>query len=396
MVKRTAFVPEWRGERLEERTMLSLTAPPLPPPSPIPSPYTVSMVWPISFPASVKVAWQKVAIATGYAVEVYYGGVWNQYGGEVAPNVLSEVVTGLNPGTTYYFDVLWYSGQNAIREEVIPFAVPSLPIFNSGVMHPVAPGNYQAVDGVLFGSGGPKYADVQQNTLGDCWLLASLAETAAKDPALITNMFTYLGWWSENGVPTQLYDVRLNEYSVQGSIAYGTGVVCTELVDTEFDVYQGQFYGASIFGGIEWVALAEKAYVQAASQGYVLNSYGKTNAPCPDNYGDVVGGSPEWALAALTGGVVEYTAIDVNEINTVMATTDGMAVLQTSDPVDPMLVPDHCFAVIADQTTNQALPQFTLFNPWNRGSIYNGYYGSMVYCDATYLSQNFVVVNISG
>ena len=236
----------------------------------------------------------KVAIATNYAVEVYYGGVWNQYGGEVAPNVLSEVVTGLNPGTTYYFDVLWYSGQNAIREEVIPFAVTSLPIFNSGVMHPVAPGNYQAVDGVLFGSGGPKYADVQQNTLGDCWLLASLAETAAKDPALITNMFTYLGWWSENGVPTQLYDVRLNEYSVQGSIAYGTGVVCTELVDTEFDVYQGQFYGASIFGGIEWVALAEKAYVQAASQGYVLNSYGKTNAPCPDNYGDVVGGSPAW------------------------------------------------------------------------------------------------------
>ena len=70
-------------------------------------------------------------------------------------------------------------------------------------------------------------------------------------------MFTYLGWYNEKGVATQLYDVRLWG-------AWDNSVVYTELVDTEFDVYQGRVYVAEI-RGVEWVALAEKS-VRAGRQ----------------------------------------------------------------------------------------------------------------------------------
>ena len=41
----------------------------------------------------------------------------------------------------------------------------------------------------LFGPNGPSYTDVAQGSAGDCWFLASLAETAARDPNIIQNMF---------------------------------------------------------------------------------------------------------------------------------------------------------------------------------------------------------------
>jgi hypothetical protein len=73
------------------------------------------------------------------------------------------------------------------------------------VAHPTSPGTYQVVNGTLFGPNGPQYSDVKQSPyLGDCWLVASLAEAAYCDPALIRNMFTYLGQYNENGATVQL------------------------------------------------------------------------------------------------------------------------------------------------------------------------------------------------
>ena len=56
--------------------------------------------------------------------------------------------------------------------------------------------------------GEPSYLDVEQGAVGDCWLLASLAEVAARDPQDIKNMFAYDGTTLDNGSTVGLYSVR--------------------------------------------------------------------------------------------------------------------------------------------------------------------------------------------
>ena len=48
--------------------------------------------------------------------------------------------------------------------------------------------------------------------------------------------------------------------------------------------------------GVPWVALAEKAYAEANSLGYVT-----TQQPGKDSYAALNGGDPAWALQAITG-----------------------------------------------------------------------------------------------
>jgi hypothetical protein len=81
---------------------------------------------------------------------------------------------------------------------------------------------YSNVSGALFGANGPSYLDVQQGAVGDCWLLSSLAEVAARDPQDIRNMFTYAGTTVENGATVGLFNVRLYNNGTPGSILADT------------------------------------------------------------------------------------------------------------------------------------------------------------------------------
>ena len=56
----------------------------------------------------------------------------------------------------------------------------------------------------LYNSSGPSYLDVEQGVAADCWLMASLAEVAARDPQDIKNMFTYDGTTVDNGATVGL------------------------------------------------------------------------------------------------------------------------------------------------------------------------------------------------
>ena len=119
-------------------------------------------------------------------------------------------------------------------------------------------------------------------------------------------MFTSLGSYNENGVTVQLYDVRF--HTANNSIA-------TELVDNEFAVALGSNlpkgipadgaiynnYCTSKTNGILWPMLAEKAYVQAASAGYVINSFTRIASPCSNSYENVDKGYPMWAISAISG-----------------------------------------------------------------------------------------------
>jgi hypothetical protein len=137
--------------------------------------------------------------------------------------------------------------------------------------------SYSASTKPLFASGGASMNDINQGYLGDCYLLASLAEVAKQEQSVISSMFTVNG----NGT----YGVR---FYVNGVARYVT--VNASLAN-----------GGSIFnnGGSDiWGSLAEKAYAELQASGvYTGNSI---------NYGNSYttignGGAPEFALEAITG-----------------------------------------------------------------------------------------------
>src|SRR5205085_692583 len=69
---------------------------------------------------------------------------------------------------------------------------------------PVSDVPYDVLNGYLFQGSGPVYKDVQQGQVGDCWLEASLAETAARRPDIITSMFIWRGANVVNDTPVSV------------------------------------------------------------------------------------------------------------------------------------------------------------------------------------------------
>ena len=228
--------------------------------------------------------------------------------------------------------------------------------FYTTIDHPASSNNYVPVSGNLFGPGGPSYLDVEQGTLGDCWLLASLAETAVRDPSDIISMFTKNGSAMENGVSVDLYTVRL--YDTQRIARYIT-------VDTELPT--GVEHDLPI-NGVLWVALAEKAYAQANGAGLVstnqmyTDSYEALQGGPPDAAGNVKGGKSQWALAAITGNPA--SSFDIKPSDVASAWMQGQLVVLASDAVapSPYIVNNHSYAVLS-YNASSSLP-FKVFNPW--------------------------------
>lgn len=137
--------------------------------------------------------------------------------------------------------------------------------------------SYSASFSPVFGTHGPSASDVNQGYLGDCYLLACLAEVAYQNPSLISSMIT------DNGNNT--YGVR---FYVDGTAKYVT-------------VNNSLAYGGSIFneGTNIWASLIEKAYAQLQAGGVTTGNpwYGYGNSW--SSIGN--GGAPENALAEITG-----------------------------------------------------------------------------------------------
>jgi hypothetical protein len=276
------------------------------------------------------------------------------------------------------------------------------------VDHPAAGAAYTNVSGTLFGPNGPSFLDVQQGNLGDCWLLASLAEVAYRDPQDIRNMFTADGTGVENGVTVSLYNVRF--FNTAGVAEYVT-------VDTELPA-GGTLYDQPI-NGVLWVALAEKAYAEANGQGYVT-----TNHPGSDSYAALNLGCPSWALQVITGTNQGNPSFNASQIPAAWKAGDFI-VLTTSDVAASSYivgaivngVPEtHCYALIGSPTTytasnaaaaaspvanynasatSSSLP-YEVFNPWGTNSsgwAPSTFNGNQVYglftANANFLSQNY-------
>ena len=191
--------------------------------------------------------------------------------------------------------------------------------------------------------------------MGDCWLLASLAEVAARDPADIENMFTYDGTTVENGSMVSLYTVRF--FNSAGVAEYVT-------VDTELPS-GGDYYDQPV-NGVLWVALAEKAYAEANGAGIVT-----TGSVGSDSYDALNEGNPSWALQAITGKPA--SDFSINPTNIAAAWNAGQLIVLGSSPNanDNLIVGDsngtHCYAVI-NYNASSSTP-FELYNPWGDSSV---------------------------
>jgi hypothetical protein len=151
--------------------------------------------------------------------------------------------------------------------------------------------NYSAVSAPLFSSSGPSINDINQGDLGDCFLLASMAEVALQNPAIIESMITN----NNNGT----YGVR---FYVDGSARYVT--VNDELPDggTIFNTANGTSNAAN-----DWGALIEKAYAQLQASGVVTG-----NDVNDGNSFSTIGngGQPEYTLEEITdaASVTDFNA----------------------------------------------------------------------------------------
>jgi hypothetical protein len=167
----------------------------------------------------------------------------------------------------------WFLGTDLPSSSVTMSGVPNFTVSYSTVANP------------LFGKSGPSMSDVNQGFLGDCYVLAPLAEMAAQDPLAIQSMIT------ANGNDT--YSVC---FTVGGKADYVT--VENKLAD-----------GGHIFnyGTNDWASLIEQAYAQLQAGGALTGdhfTYGNSFSSIGN------GGHPETTLEEITGAstIIDFAA----------------------------------------------------------------------------------------
>jgi Calpain family cysteine protease len=355
-----------------------------------------------------QLSWTPTATATGYTAYMYEAGTWRSIA-TPGSSARSFVCTGSNApyNTGEWFQVdAGETTSTTVTTDGHTIVVSSGQLWDSNMLsftmlqpistdHPgslndpygtnLAGVTYSQVNGILWttgtnGSPSPKPTDVQQGDLGDCWLLASLCDTAAPGSQDIPKMFTPDGNYWENGVITQVYTVHL--YSTTGIVE--NIIVHTMLPDG------GTLYDHPVNGAL-WVALVEKAYVIAGAERYVTTDVGQSsqlrwNCPstasntyqsldyAPVGQGTLLkpvddGGYATWAEHAISG----HTPITVAPSN--ISALDSylnagyIVVGGTGGAIDsnPGIVSCHYYAVLAYASGITMLPNpdpYTLLNPW--------------------------------
>jgi hypothetical protein len=193
---------------------------------------------------------------------------------------------------------------------------------------------------------------VYQGEEGDCWLLASAAETAAIERAVIQSMFTDDGTTLESGVQVHIWTVRF----------YDNGVASYLTVDNYLPASDGGFVYANLSQPISnssnvlWVPLLEKAYAQLCESGW--------NARPPSNaYASLCAGSASTSLPVITGAQESssYPFGDASSFISAISSGTLLTVGSITGNSSLGIVGDHDYAVLGYNASNQT---FTLLNPW--------------------------------
>jgi len=221
-----------------------------------------------------------------------------------------------------------------------------------GLDRPAASGIYRQIAGQLIVDGAA-YTDVRQGQAGDCYLVASLAEASLVDPDVVANMFIV------NGDGT--YTVK---FFNDGQAEYVTVDSFLPTSDSGDLVYSGKGQNYLDAGNELWVALAEKAYVQA-------NEFGWVRPGLPGNgdnaYSAINGGFIATALGHLTGqATIAYTSVvPAANFSTMVDAFDAGALIgiasKSTTAAGSGVVGSHAYAVVGYDLAAQTV---TLYNPW--------------------------------
>jgi len=227
-------------------------------------------------------------------------------------------------------------------------------------------GTYQAVSTPLFSAGGPVLTDINQGDVGDCYLLAALAETALQDPSLIQNMIQL----NPNGTCSV-------EFHVNGQDTFVTVNTALPMMPSGYSYGDGSRFefdhGASAGASNDWSALIEKAYVQLEAQtGVMAGSDGLHG----NAYADISGG---WSngLSAITGQSVASYGLFAGEspaalgavltdLQSAFANHEDVLMASSGDDSANNIVGGHMYAVIG---VNLAAGTVMLDNPWNGSGL---------------------------
>jgi hypothetical protein len=268
---------------------------------------------------------------------------WN--GGSSNPTALGDLTASSSQTQVDELIGKWFLGTD----------LPSTSLVAAGDGNP--PVSYEATSLPLYGpSGAPVYTDVNQGYVGDCYFVASLAETALKDPSAIENMI------SNNGNGTYSVDFQVNGKSdyvtVNDELPVNVdGPLWADGSDLEF-----------ANGSTAWVPLIEKAYAELHEQ----------FTPTGDAYQAMSGGNAN-ALTEITGQPVTFYAMSGMSTSALksLASTLGSQFASGSEVLvetpggadNGNLIADHEFEVTG---INASKGTVSLQNPWNNAVNQSG------------------------
>jgi hypothetical protein len=217
--------------------------------------------------------------------------------------------------------------------------------------------SYQLINEPLY-CGVPKYTDVNQGHLGDCYLMSSLGETALQDPSAIESMISSNG----NGTASVRFyiDGRADYVTVNDDLpVMGDGTQWANGSTLDF-----------ANGSPLWAPLIEKAYVELNEQ-TAAASFGKHTQG--DAYEDIEGGYATAITEITNQSVTDYhlTGDSATTLNNLMATLgadwsnhDDILLSTPKGKTAGDLVGWHMYEVIG---VNVDAGTITLQNPWNTG-----------------------------
>jgi hypothetical protein len=275
----------------------------------------------------------------------------------------------------------WYTGYDSIRNELgnleAGSSTQNLNLLigkhmlgtDRPMIHSDAAGNlmgsYTEAGGSLF-VGGVSADDVDQGSMGTCYLLAGLAGTANDKPNMIRNMFT------DNGDGT--YSVR---FFTNGQADYVTvdNMMATRSNGRYLYANDGGDNGSQdlVSGNNElWVALAEKAYAQ-------INESGQINQDGTNSYAGISGGNSATAITHITGLSTTSEAVNLTGSNGVsktelisyvnsnrVVTVRGFNSLATGSNSGPTNissgVQNHAYSIVGYDSRTE---RFDIRNPWD-------------------------------
>jgi hypothetical protein len=239
---------------------------------------------------------------------------------------------------------------------------------------------YRSTNGSLF-QNGISYADVNQGSVGDCYFLAGLANTALRTASTIQSMFidnddgTYTVRFYNNGVVDYVTVDRYLPTNSSGSFVYAH--------------QSGSNWGSYSNSANElWVMLAEKAYAQMNESGWLRGPASDTHS---NSYNSITLGYGGYAMGDITGLNTTSDYLTTSDASTIINACNANQMVYFSSketPTNTNVVPTHGYILTAYDAISKT---FTLYNPWGQaGGYYDGYFKpGYLYLSIGELANNF-------